>query len=819
MDPEVLRSYMIKLGVQVDTAAFDKMKKMLGDLESVMGKHASSTAMQATKGVGMIVGAYATLMISIGKLIKTTADADIQFQLLGQKMYMSTEAVKAFKQATDTLGHSVQEIAWNAELRSKYFVLVKDIQNLSVPEDAKDMMKQVRGIGFEFDRLKLASKLTLEQVAYNLMRINKGELTDIRTVFGNWVDKVYSKIPEMARKIAEFLQPFIQLGQSVIKFFKDMWESMKPTRDMINDIIGKLGEFYDKIPPIYKQILLLAGALGLIFAMGSPIMLAMGVFIGALALIDDYMQFKDGKESMNALVPIWIALDYVITKAATAMGFFAIAYSHFIAFMKGEKHESGKTFFQDISDYATFSDTRWKNKMWEIGEKRKATIEENKRIEAQEAAGMIPTGGVSTGVSKGGKQTRGVRNNNPGNLEYGDFSRKHGATGSDGRFAIFPTMEMGIKAQQALIFESMGGRSNRQEIPGHEKGYRDKNLREMIHAYAPKSDFNDTERYIAVVARGAGVNPTGKTMKDFSAEERFRISNTMFMHESRYSMAGSFKPQAGVVASAGKVTVGGGGGEPKSAPKTAEESSADFNKYMAQYSNVKKQFDAVTNISDKAISTADKAVSVASLYNEKAEKMHEKAKESKAFVDSKGRTWRGVSDVQELIPTDIEKNWAEKIRTSKVENKSTGRPPIWPMYLKEGEYRLPNAVEMARFGKYTTEAFIGSPLLAAAIGADKAMKKIQVGSDKVTKGALDTIMGKKLHQQYTMAAGRVSAAAGAAKDYGKGYGKKVVNQVSFVIHAGAANAEEVGAIIKKKYNEYTNKDKNKSGVRKGVLSK
>ena len=776
MDPEVLRSYLVKLGVQVDTAAFDKMKKVLADLEGVMGKHASSTATQATKGVGLIVGAYATLMVSIGKLIKQTADADMQFQLLGQKMYMSTEAVKAFKQATDTLGHSVQEIAWNAELKERYFVLVKDIQNLSVPQDAKDMMKQVRGIGSEFDRLKLASKLTLEQVAYNLMRINKGELTDIRTIFGNWVDKVYSKIPEMARKIAEFLQPFIQLGGSVIKFFKDMWESMKPTRDLIGQIVDKFKEFSGEIPPIFKQVMLLAGALGLIFALNSPIMIAVGVFIAALALIDDYMQFKDGKESMNALVPIWIALDYVITKAATAMGMFAIAYSHFISFMKGEKHESGKTFFQDISDYATFSDTRWKNRMWDIGEKRKKTIEENRRIEAGEAGGGATgpvgaqdfgTGGAvdaSKGVSKGGKQTRGVRNNNPGNLEYGPFAISHGATGSDGRFAIFPTMEMGIQAQQALIF---GG-----------KNYKGLTVRQMIHRYAPRSDKNNEEAYVARIASLAGINPDGKTMQEFTPAERNAVSNAMFIHESRYSMTGSFKPKAGTMASTGG-GFGGGGGAPKSA---TEEVSDVFQQSMGKYPEISRYFDEVTRNSDKAVETASKAVDLSKKTLETADKI---------YADSKGTKYSGISGFQEFLPTSKTSKLAKEIKAG---GKSTGRGAIWPFYLDSP--RLPNAVEMARFGKYSAESFIGSPLAAAGAGADKLMK---------------SILGKKLYKKYDVASRQLDKTMRKTES-------KVVNQVSIVIHAAAANADEVVEKVHKKFKELTGRDKKRAGVQKKVIA-
>jgi hypothetical protein len=52
---------------------------------------------------------------------------------------------------------------------------------------------------------------------------------------------------------------------------------------------------------------------------------------------------------------------------------------------------------------------------------------------------------------------RGDRNNNPGNIEYGAFARAHGATGSDGRFAIFPDWNTGASAMAALLQERYQG--------------------------------------------------------------------------------------------------------------------------------------------------------------------------------------------------------------------------------------------------------------------------------------------------------------------------------------------------------------------------
>lgn len=55
----------------------------------------------------------------------------------------------------------------------------------------------------------------------------------------------------------------------------------------------------------------------------------------------------------------------------------------------------------------------------------------------------------SSALSSGG--TRGDRNNNPGNMKDGPFARAHGATGSDGAFAVFPDYATGSSAQEALV--------------------------------------------------------------------------------------------------------------------------------------------------------------------------------------------------------------------------------------------------------------------------------------------------------------------------------------------------------------------------------
>ena len=116
-------------------------------------------------------------------------------------------------------------------------------------------------------------------------------------------------------------------------------------------------------------------------------------------------------------------------------------------------------------------------------------------------AGFIKVGG-----------TRSWRNFNPGNLEYKAFSVKHGAIGTDGRFAIFPDYQTGKSAQIALLKQRYGNYS----IAG------------MINRYAPPFE-NDTGAYVrSIVPSGATAQ---SRINDLSEPQFNEMINKMGRHE------------------------------------------------------------------------------------------------------------------------------------------------------------------------------------------------------------------------------------------------------------------------------------------------
>ncbi|HEM8068068.1 TPA: hypothetical protein U2M10_000705 [Klebsiella aerogenes] len=103
--------------------------------------------------------------------------------------------------------------------------------------------------------------------------------------------------------------------------------------------------------------------------------------------------------------------------------------------------------------------------------------------------------GSRRAVAGGGESSadgpRGVRNNNPGNLEASSSNPWVGQTGSDGRFAKFETPEHGIRALGRNLISYQ-----RQGID---------TVSEIINRWAPPSDNNDTAAYIKSVCAQLGV--------------------------------------------------------------------------------------------------------------------------------------------------------------------------------------------------------------------------------------------------------------------------------------------------------------------------
>lgn len=139
----------------------------------------------------------------------------------------------------------------------------------------------------------------------------------------------------------------------------------------------------------------------------------------------------------------------------------------------------------------------------------KGEDEEIAKIHAAQDAAM------GKGKSGAGGMPRNLRNNNPGNIEYGDFAKKNGATGSDGRFAIFPDMKTGENAMASLLMNYAKGGNN--------------TISKIVSKWSPAGDNGaaNTNAYVADVAKKTGLDPN----KQLSMNELAAVQQAMTQHE------------------------------------------------------------------------------------------------------------------------------------------------------------------------------------------------------------------------------------------------------------------------------------------------
>ena len=141
--------------------------------------------------------------------------------------------------------------------------------------------------------------------------------------------------------------------------------------------------------------------------------------------------------------------------------------------------------------------------LFHSGELNKGEDEEIRKIhEAQDKAS-------GKGAGKATNLPRNLRNNNPGNIEFGDFARRNGATGSDGRFAIFPDMKTGENAMANLLMSYAKGGTN--------------TISSIISKWSPAGENGaaNTNSYIANVAKATGLDPNKPlNMGELSAVQR-----------------------------------------------------------------------------------------------------------------------------------------------------------------------------------------------------------------------------------------------------------------------------------------------------------
>lgn len=291
---DVIKSYLVGLGFQVNQAEFAKAQGAVNELGRTVQTATSGMTKNFTVAAAGVTAALTAINVATAGLMAQVAGADMQYQKFALRLWTTKENAKELKTVLDAMGESMEDVAWIPELRQQYFQLVRQGRQMATPADAPEQLKYIRSILFEFRRMKLEAQYAMEWVAYYLGKYLSGPLAGIKRQLTEFNDKLTATLPGWTKRIAELLATFMNFGIAAGRFIKDLYQGFR--------------RVFDLLPEGAKKAVTAIAVIGTAFA-ASPL----GATIAAIViLLEDFYGYIDGRKSSKTLAPLWDKLIAVL---------------------------------------------------------------------------------------------------------------------------------------------------------------------------------------------------------------------------------------------------------------------------------------------------------------------------------------------------------------------------------------------------------------------------------------------------------------------------------------------------------------------------
>jgi hypothetical protein len=252
-------------------------------------------------------------------------------------------------------------------------------------------------------------------------------------------------------------------------------------------VIGTVVDWFNSLDGSTKR--LAEGVVGLLAAwrllnagfLATPLGQLAALGVALLALYDDYKVWKEGGKSLIDWSR-WLPDIELAKRLLHTMGEQFVELGEIIhAVMDKRWGDLGK----HAKKFATLAVGGWKD----IYNTIKSQIE-GTPVPAPKVSPAAGAAAASSPAASNPNDPRGIRNNNPGNLNYVGQAGAAKEGGPNGRFAVFGSAEAGLQAlaDQLRRYGSRGINS----------------VRAIISKFAPVSE-NNTQAYIGSVSKGLGI--------------------------------------------------------------------------------------------------------------------------------------------------------------------------------------------------------------------------------------------------------------------------------------------------------------------------
>ena len=513
----IIDSLLVKLGLDSSDFAAGKNKvdkglKDTGNEAEKAGAKLKKTGKDGAEGFNEVAKSATKFLAIIGgtvaikRFVSDMIESNAALDRFSQNLNRSVSDISAWSNAAELAGGSAEGLQGTMDMLSKsqtelqltgqsslipYFsalgVSLADAQGKARP--VNDLLLELADRFSRMDRTtanNMGRMMGIDQGTMNLLLKGRGEVELLIKR-----QKEYGAVSKQQAEEASRLQrAMVESRQSFQAFGRELLSAATPALEKLFAILSDVGAWMrDNKEFVQTFLTILAVGLGAVAAATIPINLTVAAVLALAAAIaalyQDYQTWKRGGESLID----WGKWEPGMKKAGDAikwlrdmlgdMVYRAIAAADVLAAVFNRDWERAKFAAKEF----------WNGNGKEYG------ADEPGGATTGSAAPSAPSAPSATApaASGGGKSLpRGIRNNNPGNL---NFAGQAGATkegGPNGRFAVFGSMQEGVAAlvRQIGLYVKRGRNT----------------IRKILEVYAPPGE-NNTNAYIAAVSKALGIGP------------------------------------------------------------------------------------------------------------------------------------------------------------------------------------------------------------------------------------------------------------------------------------------------------------------------
>lgn len=283
----VMKEYLVSLGFNVDrnklSDALDVVKLGEGKISSLVSKMSTSLG----KGTAGIVTMIASAVVAVGKFTTSVAEADMATQNAANSMWMNVDAYRVTQNAVESLGYSMNElstIARNPELTNRFSELVELGKQTAAPKELDSMLKKVRDVTFEFDKMQVIAKNGIRQIAYYFLKYLGVDLDNMQNKLASVNKFLQENLPKIAAAIAKVLYYIYRVGKAIGYVIS-----------LGAKLIGGIYNFMKKFPSTFKVFIGIISAI--LLAINPVLTIILAGLSAIILLIDDYMTWQRGGKS------------------------------------------------------------------------------------------------------------------------------------------------------------------------------------------------------------------------------------------------------------------------------------------------------------------------------------------------------------------------------------------------------------------------------------------------------------------------------------------------------------------------------------------